>query len=360
MVEFKIKGIKTYKRKGKRYYYDRKTGKRLHSPYGTPEFALEVQRIREETTDEQARVKKGTLKALIFDYQASLEFAALADRTQKDYRGYANDLERAGGLVLADLKAPHITGIRDSIARKRTKDRANRVRSFLSILFNWGIPHGHIAENPAAVVPSLKKSKKEKRKQANRPWKEQEYRNFLDYTYPEMRTAIALAAATSLREQDVIRIPWSAVQDDWIIWVHDKNLEPIQVPISDELKIVLDQSEKKAETIVMGIRGRSYAGCDGFRTNFNKERNRLAELGLIGKDCTFHGLRHTILTIIADEGGSESEIMAVSGHQSESQVKRYTKNARRKKGAKKAISRVNKREGAQNNNVVKSEGMKND
>lgn len=358
MVKFYIKGIKSYVSKGRTYYYDRYTNSRIHAPYGSPEFAREVQDIREAAAKGKPHIRKGTLGALILDFQASIEFQALAERTQKDYRSYSKDLENLKDLVLAEVKPPHITAIRDQVAKKRTKDRANRIRSFLSILFSWGVPHGHISDNPARVVPSLRKSREEKKKVSNRPWKDCELRNFLEHTYPEMRTAVALAAATSLREQDVISLPWAAIQGDWIKWVHNKNLEPVEIPISDELKVVLAQSERKAEMIVMGKRGKPYASCDGFRANFNKERNRLAKLGLIGKDCTFHGLRHTILTLIADEGGSEAEIMAVSGHKTASQVKRYTKGARRRKGSQSAISRVNESQKNQRKKVTNKERKK--
>lgn len=125
MVKFHIKGIKTYKSKGKIYHYDRSTGKPIHAPYGTPEFALEVREIRVSGRNERPCILKGSLAALILDFQASIEFEILAPRTQKDYRGYAKDLESVKDLALLTLVAPHIAVIRDQVAKKRTKDRAN-------------------------------------------------------------------------------------------------------------------------------------------------------------------------------------------------------------------------------------------
>ncbi|SCA56669.1 putative Integrase [Candidatus Terasakiella magnetica] len=358
MVKFHIKGIKTFVSKGKRYYYDRKTNTRIYAPYGTPEFAIEVQDIRKAAGEKGPIIKKGTLGALLQEYQMSLEFGALAPRTQKDYRSYSKDLDKVKGLVLAELTAPHITAIRDHIAKKRTKDRANRVKTYLTTLFNWGIPHGHITDNPAIAVPKLKKSREEKKKKANRPWKAEEVQAFLDNTYPEMGTAIALAVGTSLREQDVIRLPWTAIEDERIVWTHTKTGVEIDIPLSESLKKVLETCRKSADTIVVGRRGKSYAGEDGFRANFTKERNRLAELKLIGKDCTFHGLRHTILTMIVEAGGTATDVMSVSGHQTESQVVRYTETANRSKGANNAVSLMNQHEKEQRKKAKNNERNK--
>lgn len=343
MVTFQIKHINKVKSKGRLYYYDRISGKRITAPFGTVEFMEEVKELRQAHQEKRPVIKKGTFGSLILDYQMSQTFAGLAPRTKADYRAFSKKLEKLHNLVLADLTTPDIANIRDRLAKKHTRDQANRLKNYMSILFNWGIPYGHIKFNPAEKVPNLKKTREERAKKANRPWTQNELKNALEHTYPEMRVAIALAAYTSLREQDVIKVPWSAIKDGWLEWVHNKTGAAFEAPISNELRIILDQTKKTAVTIVTGIRGNSYAGVDGFKSNFQKERNRLAKEGYIGKDCTFHGLRHTVLTAVAEEGATAAEIMSLSGHRQESQVRRYTETATRKKSAEKMVSLLDKR-----------------
>lgn len=70
----------------------------------------------------------------------------------------------------------------------------------------------------------------------------------------------------------------------------------------------------------------------------NPNRSALDDAGL--KHLHFHGLRHAQATDIAEAGGSEAEIAAVTGHQSPSMVKRYTKRARQEQLAAQAIARL--------------------
>ena len=63
----------------------------------------------------------------------------------------------------------------------------------------------------------------------------------------------------------------------------------------------------------------------------------LAKAGKIGPGQTFHGLRHTVATKMADAGADDKTIAAITGHKSMSQIQRYTRTASHKRRAKAAI-----------------------
>ena len=63
----------------------------------------------------------------------------------------------------------------------------------------------------------------------------------------------------------------------------------------------------------------------------------LATAGKIGPGQTFHGLRHTVATKMADAGADDKAIAAITGHKSMSQIQRYTRTASQKRRAKAAI-----------------------
>jgi integrase len=55
--------------------------------------------------------------------------------------------------------------------------------------------------------------------------------------------------------------------------------------------------------------------------------------------CTAHGLRKAAAARLAELGAGESEIMAVTGHTTSKEVTRYTRGARQKVLATKAMAR---------------------
>ena len=79
---------------------------------------------------------------------------------------------------------------------------------------------------------------------------------------------------------------------------------------------------------------------EGFKTVFFRLRDRLQAEGRIRPGLTFHGVRHTAATILADVGCDEPDIMAITGHKSTAALRKYIEQADRKARAEKAIRRL--------------------
>ncbi|MCC5967754.1 MAG: tyrosine-type recombinase/integrase [Natronohydrobacter sp.] len=72
----------------------------------------------------------------------------------------------------------------------------------------------------------------------------------------------------------------------------------------------------------------------------NWMRKRCDEAGL--PNCTSHGLRKACARRLAEVGCSNQEIKAITGHETEAEVTRYTKAADQKIMAKNAMVRLEK------------------
>ncbi len=117
---------------------------------------------------------RGSLVYVCGLFQQSLEFQALADATQRDYR-YCAELVRNfelrdgstfGGLQVAKLAVPSIQRLIERIAggtparggKEAIPGRpssANHVLRYLRRMFAWAIRHGHLKHNPARGVKQV-------------------------------------------------------------------------------------------------------------------------------------------------------------------------------------------------------------
>ena len=76
---------------------------------------------------------------------------------------------------------------------------------------------------------------------------------------------------------------------------------------------------------------------------FFKRIRALEAAGAVGKGLTFHGLRHTVATILADAGASDREIMSVLGHATERMAQHYSKGADRKRSGNSAVVKLERK-----------------
>jgi integrase len=109
------------------------------------------------------------------------------------------------------------------------------------------------------------------------------------------------------------------------------------IPIAPELECTLALVPRKNLTFLLTERGAPFTAA-GFGNWF---RDRCDEAGL--PQCSAHGLRKLAATRLAEQGCSEREIMAITGHRSVSEVSRYTKAAEQAKLAERAMAKLSGR-----------------
>jgi integrase len=111
------------------------------------------------------------------------------------------------------------------------------------------------------------------------------------------------------------------------------------MPAHPMLRALLDQAPRHSPLVVVGARGEPYTGSR-FRARFGKLIRQLREAERVAPGLTFHGLRVTTATMLAEAGCDTQTIMAITGHTTEAMVAHYRREADQKQRAKTAIRRL--------------------
>ncbi len=320
MVEMKLRGVNKVTAKGKTYYYHRKSGKRLAAEFGTAEFVAELQRLNQKP----ARKMTNTLGGLIEAYRGSVELKGLRARTQKDYGRVLDYLVTLKDDALQDFDSASIIEIRDAAYEAHKWRFANYTVQVMRVMFRWGKNRRWVKANPCEDVPLLGRPKDWD--PANRPWEMWELRNALREATPAMRAAISLGLM-ALREEDMVKFPWTGYRKRRLKGRHSKNRKPFDLAVPGPLAQILDTTPKRAVQIVTGQRSHRPYTVDGFRAVFFRFLGRLEKAELVGPDLTFHGLRHSVGGLISEIGFDTRSIAAWLGHMTEEQARHYSRRA---------------------------------
>lgn len=345
----RLKGIKKVRAKGRLYFYHRATGKRIDAEPNTPAFVEAVARLDAQAKRAEQKQRQGTLDALMKAYRASPEFAAKAEATRRDYHHVMDWLAGGASMPLSLLDTPTMIAIRDRAAAQHKRRFANYVIQVISLMWNWGKPRGLTpGPNPAAECPKIRRPRSAG--DANRAWSAGELSRVMAAMPPELKLPVALAAYAGIREGDMVRLPWSAYHDGVLEWRQRKTGDIVTVPAHRDLRAILDEAPRLSPIMVLGARGRPFTES-GFRARFFKVIRALVADGAVQPGLTYHGLRTTAGTNLADAGADTRDIQAVLGHKTAVMAEHYSRGADRKRRAKSAISKL---EGTNNGQALEN------
>lgn len=291
--------------------------------------------------------RPGTLGHLIEGYLSSAEYAGLADSTRRYYRRTLDWMRPAGQMPLSLLDVAAVVKMRDKAAAAHGWRFSSGTITMVSILWGWGLLHGHCTgDNPTRPVPPLPRPKT--LGEANRPWRPDEVAAVMAAVSPGLRAAVALGVYAGMRLGDVLRLPWSAIGAGWIVWRQGKTGGQVELPLHPALARILDETPRVSPVIVTGPRGTPLTES-GFRSAFFGAVRRLEANGTIGDGLTFHGLRHTAGTMLAEAGATQHQIQHWLGHATAAMTARYTTrvDARRLTQAAMALLEQGKNTGCQ-------------
>ena len=89
----------------------------------------------------------------------------------------------------------------------------------------------------------------------------------------------------------------------------------------------MDRAPKHdAITILASTKGRPWT-YDGFSTSWHRWRGKQAVTGLLAKDLTLKGLRHTVATLLREDGMSNAQIADLLGQKTERMAQHYSRDA---------------------------------
>jgi len=294
MTVLRIKGLKRYRAKGRWYGYHRKTGIRLKAEFGTAEFIAELASIERKLKTTESL--PGTLGLLLSSYRSSTAFTDLAAASRQGYQRMMNLLKPLDAMPLVELSPQFIAGLRDRMAAKHGRRQANYVMAVISVAFEHGKGHGIVTENPVRGVKRIKRARDAK--PANRPWSIDECRTVISSIPVQLRLPVALGMFTGLRKGDVL----AAIRDGKIWRRTNKTGQEVSIPVHPDLARLLETAPRHAAITIAATTNGTPWTESGFNSSFIKAMAALKRDGKIGDGLTFHGLRHTVGTLLTEAG----------------------------------------------------------
>jgi integrase len=325
----RLRGVKRYRHpvSGIWYCYHRKTGKRIIAEFGTASFIEELAAIEaaaQRKSEAKSKSKPGTLGLLLGFYRQSASFNALKPRVRKGYEDAIRYLAVIDDMPVSEITPGFIAQLRDKTTDTRTWHFANDVRKVLSVAFSVACEAGVANTNPVKDTKRAKRPKDAPRR--NRSWQLDERLVVMRLAPPHLRLPIALGMYMGLREGDVLRLPKTARRGMWFVLTTEKTNEYAELPIPRPLVAILKEcGEHDAITLCANSYGRPWTQ-DGFSASFRKFLKRLENEKLVRPGLTFHGLRHTVATVLKEAGHSDDDIAAWLTHSPE-MARHYSRDA---------------------------------
>lgn len=278
---------------------------------------------RDQAADRRA-VDRHSFAWLCDTYLAGVEFAALAPKTQADYRRTIDDrLRPALGPERYDcIDRQSIKLIRDAVARTLSARTAHKVKQMAGRLYSWAeeedlLPQGFT--NPAQGIRKIKA-----RAKPIHIWSAEEIALFLSRCEPWMKTVVLLALHTGQRREDLVNMTWSDCLGDVIRVRQNKTGEPLDLPCHRTLKAHL----KRIRTEFGGKIIRHPSGkpltADGLSTEMHQAVRAIPGM----PHRSLHGLRYAAAGALEEAGCGVVEITSVIGHRTYQMAIKYARQRR--------------------------------
>jgi len=319
--------------KGKTYYRFRRAGQthRLPGEPGTAEFHAAYARLLITPDAPIDRYTPGSVAHTIHLYMNSALFSQLKPGTQRDYRRYLARLDNSvGHKPMTSINNDYLNQIRDKL--RHTPVAANHTLAVVRTLCRFAIGRKVIQADPTAGIGKLKGGGGYER------WSETDLEAFRESATPMMRLALEIGAYTGQRLGDVIGLSWAAYDGERIKLRQQKTGAVMSIMAHAHLKALLDATPRIGKTILTTKTGRAF-----HPRVFSRDFRAARIAAGLPDGLSFHGLRHTAASVLAEVGATASEIQAITGHRSLKLVEHYIRQASQELQADRAISRLPKR-----------------
>lgn len=297
----------------------------ISAAVGTPEFTQAYKRWERDgkVIVGEAKVRPGSFDDLIARFYRSKTWGDIKPTTRETYRG---EIERFratyGDRTVASMSAKHVANL---LAKMQDKpSAANNLRKRLGQLFDFAIQQDFRADNPVRAVRSLKI-----KSEGFKTWQEEQIEAF-EAEYPigtTARLAFDLALYTAQRKSDVRVMGPQHVKDGWIKVKQLKTGETVNIPIHPNLAKSIAATTTGHLAYIVSSKGAPFT-YDSFGMWFGRQ---CRAAGLVG--YSMHGLRKAASRRMAELGLSNQVIKSITGHKTDSEVSRYTREAEQRKMA---------------------------
>lgn len=298
---------KIQKPNGKSYFYHRKTKTRIIGEYGTPEFLASYLEASKKEVPVSA---DGLFSSLLLRYQQSAEYKEKAANTKRQYQLYINALrERFGTVPLKEFEARGIKDEflqwRDELIAEGRSATARNLLKFSQTLLQWSEERGILDVNRLRGVRQLYRVDR-----SGQTWDFQAIRKILEIAPARVCRAVLFGLWSGQRQGDLIKAKWTDIQNDALIVEQGKTGAIVGLPIVGGFQSFLNELPRDSEHILNSSLGGPWE-ASSLRQAW---RTALGTAELKQANKTFHDLRGTTATTLADMGATEAQIAAVTGH----------------------------------------------
>lgn len=263
------------------------------------------------------RTIPGSFDDLIERFYRSARFKDVKPQTQRIYTGELERFRKTyGKRSAATMTARHVSGLMAKMAD--TPAAANNLKKRLGQIFDFAVETGFRKDNPARVIRAFRNTKG-----GYLTWQEEHIAAY-EARWPVgsmQRLAFALALYTAQRKSDVHRLGPQHVKDGAICFTQVKTNKEMRVPIHPKLAAIIDATPSGHLAFVVTSYGKPFSR-NGIGNWF---RAACDEAGLQG--YSMHGLRKACARRLAELGLSNQLIKSITGHTTDSEVSRYTRDA---------------------------------
>jgi integrase len=328
-----------------RHYFRRPAFKQVRLPGlpGSQEFMRAYQAALDGAEPIEigaTRSPPGTVGALVSMYLNSLAFKNLAPETQRSRRGILERFrDEHGSKRVAMLQREHVQRMLN--AKADTPSAARNFLNTLRVLMTFAVEIGWRSNDPTVGA------KRAKIKTAGwRTWTEEDIAAF-EAKHPigtMARLAMGLMLFTGQRRGDIVHMGRQHERNGSIEVRQHKTSTALTIPIHPELQTLLDATPSEHLPFLTTAQGKPFRSAASFGNWFG---DRCCEAGF-PKGTAAHGFRKATCRRLAEAGCSASEIMAVSGHKSLSEVQRYCAAADQARMARSAQAKTRNAGGTEN------------
>lgn len=272
-----------------------------------------------------------SIGAVVTSYLSSDAFRSLGEGSKPGYRSRMDQIRRDHGHRA-------FTGLtKDRIEEKILKPLHNRPGAKIDTLKKLRILIRHAKDDLKWIAIDPSEGIKRGKSKEIRAWTDAEMKAFEDrWAFgTKQRAAYELMLNVGTARIDTHLTTWVQADADDFEYTRRKTGVSVLVEKTQSLRAALAVLPRKHVCILTTEWGKPFT-VDGYS---GWMRDAMTEAGL-PIECRPHGLRKTFGRLLADAGATAHEIMAALGHLTLAEAERYTREADRRRGGRRAIVKL--------------------
>jgi integrase len=272
-----------------------------------------------------------SIGSVVTSYLNSDAYRSLSEGSRSGYRSRMDQIRRDHGhRAFAGLT-------KDRIEEKVLKPLNNRPGAKIDTLKKLRILIRYAKDDLKWITTDPSEGIKRGRSKEIRAWSDAEMKAF-EERWPygtKQRAAYELMLNVGTARADTHLTTWVQADANDFEYTRRKTGVPVVVEKALSLRAALAALPRKHVCILTTEWGKPFT-VDGFS---GWMRDAMTQAGL-PLDCRPHGLRETFGRLLADAGNSAHGIMAALGHLTLAEAERYTREADRRHGGRRAIAKL--------------------